>query len=44
MPTKIIFGVNSALKIGNLLEEMKLSKVFVVTDKFLEKTIFISYN
>lgn len=38
MPTKIIFGVNSALKIGDLLEEMKLSKVFVVTDKFLETT------
>lgn len=38
MPTKIIFGVNSALKVDNLLNELKFKKIFVVTDKFLETT------
>lgn len=46
MPTKIIFGVNSALKLNSLLKELNFKRIFVVSGKSFEKTdcfkIFIS--
>lgn len=38
MPTKIFFGENKALKIGDIIRELGMKKVFVVTDKFLVTT------
>lgn len=38
MPTKIIFGANSALKLDSLLNELNLKKIFVVSGKSFEKT------
>lgn len=37
MPTKIIFGVNEALKLDKLLNELGYKKIFIVTDKFLKE-------
>lgn len=36
--TRIIFGVNATLELKELLESMKLKKLFIVTDPVLEKT------
>lgn len=38
MPTKIVFGVNKALKIGDIIKDLGMKKVFIVTDKFLKST------
>lgn len=36
-PTKIVFGINKALKLDELLEPLGVSKVFIVTGKHVEK-------
>ena len=38
MPTKIIFGVNSLLKLNVILDDLEFKKVFLVTDKYLKTT------
>lgn len=38
MPTKIVFGVNKALKIGDIIKDLGMKKIFIVTDKFLKST------
>lgn len=36
-PTKILFGVNEALNVGELLIQMNMKNIFIVTDKTIEK-------
>lgn len=37
-PTKLIFGMNGALQIKGILENLSVKKVFIVTGKIIEKT------
>jgi alcohol dehydrogenase class IV len=37
-PTKLVFGVNAALNMKGILESLSVHKIFVVTDKVIEKT------
>lgn len=37
-PTKLVFGENTALQMKGILNSFKVRKVFIVTDKVIEKT------
>ena len=44
-PAKLVFGAGSSLKISELLNELGYKKVFIVTDKMIERTdAFIAFH